>query len=86
LFQPQDDIEAGASGVRNADQSLAHKQHLAFFADAAADRAGLAITPEYSMPRKTLEDAIRNGVKPGPGSNESLAARALPYRRFPSTF
>lgn len=68
LFQPLGNIEADANGVRNADQSLAHKQHLAFLVDATTERVGLAITPEYSTPWTTLEESIRNQVAPEPGS------------------
>src|SRR5262245_41722562 len=68
LFQPQGDIEADTTGVRNADQTLAHKQHSAFLADAASEKAALTITPEYSTPWKTLEESLRNGIAPEPGS------------------
>lgn len=68
LFQPQSDIEADTKGVRNADQSLAHKQHSAFLADAATEKVALVITPEYSTPWKALEESLRNGVAPEPGA------------------
>ena len=68
LFQPRGDIEADTSGVRNADQTRAHKQHSAFLADAASEKAALAIAPEYSTPWKTLEESLRNGVAPHPGT------------------
>jgi hypothetical protein len=68
LFQPHGDIEADTNGLRNADQRLAHNQHSAFLLDAATEKVALVITPEYSMPWKTLEESLRNGVAPEPGS------------------
>ncbi len=68
LLQPQGEIEADANGVRNADQELARKQYSAFLADAVAEQAAIAITPEYSMPWQVFEDSLRNGVVPAPGS------------------
>src|SRR5262245_17812947 len=64
LFQPQGDIHADESGVRNLEPDLARQQHSAFLGDAAAGQIALAITPEYSTPWSTLENAIRNGVVP----------------------
>lgn len=68
LLQPQGNIEADASGVRNADQVVARQQHSAFLEDAAAERVGLAITPEYSTPWGTLSESIQRGVFPEPGA------------------
>ncbi len=68
LFQPHGDIEADTNGVRNTDRSLAQKQHSAFLNDAAAEKIGVAVTPEYSTPWKTLEESLRNGVIPDAGS------------------
>lgn len=40
LLQPQGEIEADATGVRNADRDLARRQFSAFLADAAAEDVG----------------------------------------------
>lgn len=68
LLQPEGDIEADTNGVRNADRNLSHQQHAAFLIDAAQREIGLAVTPEYSTPWNTVEEALQNGTVPVQGA------------------
>jgi hypothetical protein len=77
LFQPEGDIEASHDGVRHADQDLASRQFGAFLSDAVAIKADIAVTPEYSMPWKTLEEQLLAGVVPQPGSIWVLGCESI---------
>lgn len=77
LFQPQGRIEIRQDGVRHADQTLATIQFSAFLKEAVRISADLVVTPEYSMPWKTLEDQLSNGVTPPPGSVWVLGCESI---------
>ncbi|MBS0196257.1 MAG: hypothetical protein JSR77_05815 [Planctomycetes bacterium] len=68
LLQPAGDIEADTHGVRNADQDLAGRQYTAFLRQAVSEQSALAITPEYSMPWRVVEDSLRTGITPAEGA------------------
>jgi hypothetical protein len=79
LLQPQGEIEADSSGVRNADRDLAVRQFSAFLHDAVSLKAELAVTPEYSMPWDVLEQALCSGKTPGPGSLWVIGCESITF-------
>ena len=82
LFQPQGNILANNSGVRNKDTSLADKQFGAFLAEAKHSQADLALTPEYSMPWKTLVNAIKTATMPAPGKLWVLGCESIRFQEL----
>lgn len=79
LLQPQGEIEADASGVRNANRGLAVTQFSAFLNDAVTLKADLAVTPEYSMPWEVLEQAISSGKTPPSGSLWVIGCESITF-------
>lgn len=79
LMQPLGRIEASAAGVRNRDHDLAHRQFSAFLKDAQQTQADLAVTPEYSMPWKTLVQALKAGVAPVAGKLWAIGCESIKY-------
>ncbi len=77
LFQPEGNIEVDHDGIRHADQDCANKQFAAFLNDAVEIRADIAVTPEYSMPWKTLEEQILAEVVPPHGSIWVLGCESI---------
>jgi hypothetical protein len=77
LMQPHGVIEASAAGVHNRDRNLAHLQFGKFLDDARETQADLAVTPEYSMPWKTLVAAIKQGIVPAKGSFWALGCESI---------
>src|SRR5215831_13380782 len=67
LLQPKGDIEADDKGVRHVDPELAQAQFRKFLERAVQLSADLAVTPEYSMPWKTLLTALTEKVVPPTG-------------------
>ena len=77
LLQPQGDIEADASGVRNANRDVAGKQYKSFLSDAANEQSALAITPEYSVPWQAIEESLKAGVLPAEGALWVLGCESI---------
>ncbi|QDV62038.1 hypothetical protein [Crateriforma conspicua] len=77
LFQPQGNIELGQDGVRHADSALANDQFSAFLNEAVRSSADLVVSPEYSMPWRTLEVQLSNGVAPVEGSVWVLGCESI---------
>ena len=77
LMQPHGAIEASAAGVHNRDRNLAHLQFGKFLDDANETQADLVITPEYSMPWKTLVAAIKEGTVPAKGKLWALGCESI---------
>lgn len=67
LMQPQGEIEANSTGVRNKNRSLAKAQFGQFLSKAQDTAADIAVTPEYSMPWEVLAGAIKAGHAPAEG-------------------
>ena len=68
LFQPEGQIEANQSGVRNRDRARASAQFGEFLAEAKESEADLVVTPEYSTPWEVLHaalDDVNSGPKQG---------------------
>ena len=84
LMQPEGHIETDANGVRHHDSDLSQRQFGGFLADACATAADLVITPEYSMPWKTLVGAIRKGETPAKGKLWVLGCESLKYSELES--
>lgn len=77
LLQPEGDIEADTNGVRNADQELARRQYTAFLTQAVSEQSALAITPEYSMPWRVIEESLRAGIAPAEGDLWVLGCESI---------
>lgn len=79
LLQPRGSIEANGSGVRNQDRELAYRQYAKYLEDARHVGADLVATPEYSMPWKSLRDALKAGVVPAQGKLWALGCESIKY-------
>ena len=79
LLQPHGNIEASGDGVRNRDRELAYKQYEKFLEDACQIGADLVVTPEYSMPWKSLSDALKAGVVPAQGKLWAFGCESIKY-------
>lgn len=79
LLQPHGDIEASAVGVWNRDRDLAYRQYGTFLEDAYQIGADLVVTPEYSMPWKTLRDALNAGMVPAQGKLWALGCESIKF-------
>jgi hypothetical protein len=79
LMQPQGEIEAGPIGVRNRDRDLAHRQFGRFLTEARQSQADLVVTPEYSLPWKTLVAAIKEGTVPAQGKLWALGCESIKF-------
>ena len=79
LMQPQGDIEASPTRVRNFDRDLAQVQFGQFLSDALATQADLVVTPEYSMPWQVITEAIQAGRTPVPGKLWALGCESIKY-------
>jgi hypothetical protein len=77
LLQPEGDIEADTNGVRNADQDLARRQYAAFLAQAVSEQSAVAITPEYSMPWRVVEESLTAGTAPAEGALWVLGCESI---------
>lgn len=82
LMQPQGEIEADADGVRNRDSGLADRQFTGLLLRANEINADLVITPEYSMPWRTLVNALRSGLAPPCGALWVLGCESLRYEEL----
>ena len=79
LLQPRGRIEVSVGGVRNRDRGLAHRQYAKYLEDAYHVGADLVVTPEYSMPWKSLRDALNAGVVPAHGKLWALGCESIKY-------
>lgn len=77
LLQPEGEIEADNNGVRNADQDLVCRQYAGFLAQAVSEQSALAITPEYSMPWRVVEESLRAGTTPAEGALWVLGCESI---------
>ena len=82
LLQPHGDIEASILGVWNRDRDLAYRQYEKFLGDACHARADLVVTPEYSIPWKSLTDALKAGVVPAQGKLWAFGCESIKYREL----
>lgn len=82
LLQPHGDIEASSLGVWNRDRDLAHRQYEKFLGDACQAGADLAVTPEYSMPWKSLTDALKAGMVPAQGKLWAFGCESIKYSKL----
>jgi hypothetical protein len=82
LMQPQGDIDATTDGVANRNADLAHQQHLMFLARAHADGADLVVTPEYSMPWRSLIETLKAGRTPDAGKLWALGCESLKVKEL----
>lgn len=83
LLQPQGQLEATQTGIRNRDRTLAAAQFGEFLAEATASQADLVVTPEYSTPWDVLRAAI-DGANSGPtqGKLWALGCESIKYREL----
>jgi len=79
LLQPHGGVEASREGVLNRDRELAYRQYEKFLEDACNVGSDLAVTPEYSMPWKSLRDALEAGVVPAQGKLWVLGCESIKY-------
>ncbi|HEX05088.1 MAG TPA: hypothetical protein ENH10_08045 [Bacteroidetes bacterium] len=79
LLQPHGNIDASGDGVRNRDRELAYKQYEKFLEDACQVGADLVVTPEYSMPWKSLSNALKAGVVPAQGKLWAFGCESIKY-------
>lgn len=79
LLQPHGDIEVSESGVQNKDRELAYRQYGQFLEDACDVGADFVATPEYSMPWKSLIDALKDGVVPAQNKLWALGCESIKY-------
>jgi len=79
LLQPRGEIEASAAGVRNRDRDLARRQFGRFLNDARETQPDLVVTPEYSMPWRTLIGAIKAAAVPAEGKLWTLGCESIRY-------
>ncbi|QDT88797.1 hypothetical protein [Gimesia algae] len=77
LCQPGANITTDSDGVRNSDPDIAQQQFSAYLHIAVENDVDLAVTPEYSLPWKVLEDAVRGGTKPADGKLWVLGCESL---------
>src|SRR4051812_14457982 len=82
LFQPEGDIEAATSGVRNANGELASRQYAAFLRQPVTQQSALVITPEYSPPGRVIEDSLRAGIAPAEGALWVLGCKSIPVAQL----
>ncbi len=82
LLQPRGSIEVSGGGVRNRDRGLAHRQYAKYLEDAYHVGADLVVTPEYSMPWKSLRDALKSGVVPAQGKLWALGCESIKYSKL----
>ena len=79
LLQPYGSIEANEQGVRNKDRAFAYRQYKKFLEDAYQIGADLVVTPEYSMPWKSLMDALKAGIVPAKYKLWALGCESIKY-------
>ena len=79
LLQPYGSIEASEQGVRNKDRTLAFRQYEKFLEDAYHVGADLVVTPEYSMPWKSLIEALKSGVVPAKDKLWAFGCESIKY-------
>ncbi|RLA41106.1 MAG: hypothetical protein DRR42_25045 [Gammaproteobacteria bacterium] len=79
LLQPHGDIEVRERGVRNKDRELAYRQYGRFLEDACHVGADFVATPEYSMPWKSLIDALKAGVVPAQNKLWARGCESIKY-------
>ena len=77
LIQPQGEIDASDSGVRNRDRDLARRQFRLFLRDAIDTQADLVVTPEYSLPWEILVESIKAGSIPAQGKLWALGCESI---------
>ncbi|MDR5730009.1 MAG: hypothetical protein RB191_21560 [Terriglobia bacterium] len=77
LFQPVARIEASAVGVRNSDRALALAQFEGFLRLAAATKADMAVTPEYSLPWEVLLSVLKAKIAPPKGAIWVLGCESI---------
>jgi len=79
LLQPQGNIEVSGDFVRNRNRDLAYSQFGKFIEGACQTGVDLAVTPEYSMPWKSLSEALKAGVVPVEGKLWALGCESIKY-------
>ena len=78
LCQAHGTIHASAARIGNSDSHAALPMYLAFLADAVANHAQLAITPEYSVPWALIRQIItEGGPRPPKGSLWALGCESI---------
>lgn len=63
--------------VGNANRGLAIRKFTAFLENAASTNADLALTPEYSCPWRSIENALAAGHFPAPGKLWALGCESI---------
>lgn len=79
LLQPEGNIQANATGVKNQTRTLAIQQFSSFLKKLTTTSVDLAVTPEYSMPWEVLKDAIKTDQVPTPGQLWAFGCESVPY-------
>lgn len=79
LLQPNAQIEADATGVRNKDSAEANSLFSELLVEAHTKQPDLFVTPEYSTPWQTLVSALRAGLLPGSGKLWALGCESIKF-------
>ena len=76
-IQPSGQIICNQTFVGNANRAQAIKKYFRFLQDAAVANADLVLSPEYSCPWKSLEDALAENLFPGAGKLWALGCESI---------
>jgi hypothetical protein len=76
-IQPCGELAFSQTFVGNANHSQAIKKFFCFLQDAAVANVDLALSPEYSCPWKSLEDALTADLFPGAGKLWALGCESI---------
>jgi predicted amidohydrolase len=76
-IQPCGQLAFNQTFVGNANRAQAIKKFFRFLHDAAAANVDLVLSPEYSCPWKSLEDALAGNLFPGAGKLWALGCESI---------